>query len=219
MVCVRGSMNSVEMLNLFERQLSLLIKTHQDGQRESLRELSEFQQTLEAFDESALGEAEREVVVDIKKMFATSITKLTAQFSDDLEFLIEQKDAIDAVNGVQDEEKRKELIAMLVEDFGEVETDFEVFEKDLQAQAAEDRQFLQNIIQDLTHMLQEGGFKEIEAVLSEFTDMSEDDEEDEALLPDGDLSDEDLEAVKEAFQKINRPYLDQNDDEDDQELN
>jgi len=212
-------MNSVEMLNLFERQLSLLIKTHQDGQRESLRELSEFQQTLEAFDESALGEAEREVVVDIKKMFATSITKLTAQFSDDLEFLIEQKDAIDAVNGVQDEEKRKELIAMLVEDFGEVETDFEVFEKDLQAQAAEDRQFLQNIIQDLTHMLQEGGFKEIEAVLSEFTDMSEDDEEDEALLPDGDLSDEDLEAVKEAFQKINRPYLDQNDDEDDQELN
>lgn len=212
-------MNSVEMLNLFDRQLSLLIKTHQAGQSESLRELSEFQQTLEAFDESALGESEKEVVADIKKMFATSIAKLTAQFSDDLEFLIEQKAAIDAVNGVQDEAKRKELIAMLVEDFGEVETDFEVFEKDLQAQAAEDRQFLQNIIQDLTHMLHEGGFKEIEAVLSEFTDVSEDDDEDEVLLPDGDLSDEDLEAVKEAFQKINRPYLDQNDDEDDQELN
>lgn len=212
-------MKTVETLNLFERQLSLLIKTHQEGQSESLRELKAFQQSLESYDDSELGEAEKEVVADIKKTFAASIAKLTAQFSDDIAFLSEQKEAIDAVMAVQDEQKRQELIGLLVEDFGEVETDLTSFEKDLEAQAAEDRQFLQNIIQDLTNMLQEGGFKEIEAVLAEFADVSEEDDEDEVLLPDGDLSDEDLEAVKDAFAKMNRPYLDQHEDEDDQELN
>ena len=219
MVCVGEKVKTVETLNLFERQLSLLIKTHKAGQGESLRELGEFQQTLEAYDDSSLGEAEREVVGDIKKTFAASVTKLTKQFADDLAFLVEQKEAIDAVMAVQDEKKREELIALLVEGFGEVEIDIKAFEKDLEEQAAEDRQFLQNIIQDLTNMLQEGGFKEIEAVLAEFADVSEEDDEDEVLLPDGDLSDEDLEAVKDAFAKMNRPYLDQNDDEDDQELN
>ena len=219
MVCVGEKVKTVETLKLFERQLSLLIKTHQDGQGESLRELGDFQQTLEAYDDSSLGEAEKEVVVDIKKMFAASVAKLTTQFTDDLAFLVEQKEAIDAVMAVSDEKRRQELIALLVEDFGEVETDIKAFEKDLEDQAAEDRQFLQNIIQDLTNMLQEGGFKEIEAVLAEFADISEDDDEDEVLLPDGDLSDEDLAAVKDAFAKMNRPYLDQNDDEDDEELN
>ncbi len=212
-------MNTVETLGLFDRQLTLLIAMHKAGQGESVKELAAFGETLEMFDDSSLGEAEKEVLVDIKKMFATSVAKLTAQFKADLEFLQDQKSAIDAVMAIKDEEKRKELIAMLVEDFGEVETDFEAFEKDLEEQAAEDRQFLQNIIQDLTNMLHEGGFKEIEAVLAEFADVSEEDDEDEVLLPDGDLSDEDLQAVKDAFEKFNRPYLDQQPEEDDQELN
>ena len=212
-------MNNVKILELFEKQLELLIKVHREGRQESIKELDGFEHVLTNFDDSFLGDAEKDVLEDVKKMFTTSVSKLKIQFDADLEFLEDQKLAIDAVNKIQDEKKREELVRLLVEDFGEVETDFPAFKKQLEAQAAEDRQFLQNIIQDLTNMLHEGGFKEIEAVLAEFADVSDEDDEDEVLLPDGDLSDEDLEAVRDAFEKINRPYLNNGDEQDDSDLN
>lgn len=212
-------MNNVKILELFEKQLALLIKVHREGRTESIKELDGFGNVLANFDDSFLGDAEKSVLEDVKKMFATSVSKLKVQFDADVEFLEDQKAAIDVVNKVQDDKKREELIQLLVEDFGEVESDFSAFKKQLEAQAAEDRQFLQNIIQDLTNMLQEGGFKEIEAVLAEFADVSDEDDEDEVLLPDGDLSDEDLEAVRDAFEKINRPYLNNGDEQDDSDLN
>ena len=139
------------------------------------------------------------------------------QYEQDIEFLEDQQRAIAAVKTINDEARRSELVKMLVEDFGEPVTDFAEFEKELEEQAAEDRQFLRNIVQDLTNMLNEGGFREIEAVLSEFADVQEEDDEEEVLLPQGDLSDEDLDAVRDAFRNVNRPYL--SDEESDEDLN
>ncbi len=210
-------MSDLNRLDLFDRQLTMLIAAHREGQKESFGDLEAFEHVLTTFDESALGDEEQVVVGEVRKTFAASMQKLRDQFEQDIEFLEDQKKAIVAVRLVNDANKRKELVDLLIEDFGEPVTDFVQFAKDLEAQSNEDRQFLRNIVQDLTNMLNEGGFREIEAILSEFADVQEDDDEDEALLPQGDLSDEDLDAVRDAFRKINRPYL--TDEENDQDLN
>ena len=210
-------MNDMARLELFDRQLALLINMHKEGKRESFGDLEGFQNTLMTYDESALGKDEQAVVADVRKSFAASIEKLREQYEQDIEFLEDQQRAIAAVKTINDEARRSELVKMLVEDFGEPVTDFAEFEKELEEQAAEDRQFLRNIVQDLTNMLNEGGFREIEAVLSEFADVQEEDDEEEVLLPQGDLSDEDLDAVRDAFRNVNRPYL--SDEESDEDLN
>lgn len=212
-------MNDLKSLDLFDRQLTLLIKAHREGQEESFGDLEGFENVLAAYDETTLGKDEQTVLGDVKVTFAASINKLREQFEQDIEFLEDQKRAIVAVRLINDAAKRLELVNLLIEDFGEPVTDFAAFEKDLEAQSAEDRGFLKTIVQDLTNMLNEGGFREIEAVLSEFADLEEgeDEDEDDSELPEGDLSDEDLDAVRDAFKKINRPYL--TDEENDQDLN
>lgn len=210
-------MSDLKRLDLFERQLTILINAHREGQEESFSDLAGFESVLEAYDESSLGNDERVVLADVKTTFAASINKLREQFAQDIEFLEDQKRAIVAVRLINDAAKRQELVDILIEDFGEPVTDFAEFEKEIEAQSAEDRGFLKTIVQDLTNMLNEGGFREIEAVLSEFADLEEGDDEEGAELPEGDLSDEDLDAVRDAFKKINRPYL--TDDENDQDLN
>lgn len=209
-------MSDVTRLDLFDRQLTLLINAHLDGQKEGFADLEGFENMLATYDESQLGAEEQVVVGEVRKSFAASLQKLREQFAQDIEFLEDQRRAIVAVKSINDDNKRHELVNLLVEDFGEPVTDFAAFEKELEVQSNEDRQFLRNIVQDLTNMLNEGGFHEIEAVLSEFADVEEDDDEDEVLLPEGDLSDEDLDAVRDAFRKINRPYL--TDEENDQDL-
>jgi len=210
--------NVLEKLNAFERQISMLIASHEVGRQQSVDDLKSFEKTLAEYDESGLTTDEKKVIADIRHMFSKNIQKLEAQLASDLSFLRDQKTAIVDVKNVSDKAKQQELAEILAEDFGDAVTDFEAFQKELDAQAAEDRQFLDNIVQDLTHMLQEGGFKELEAVMAEFTEDDETDEEEFSECDDQecseddcssscDLSDEDLESIKEAFLKINNPYI------------
>jgi len=217
-------MNVLEQLNSFDRQISMLLAAHESGRQESLNDLKKFEVTLSEYDDSGLTSDEKRVFADVRKMFAANVEKLQHQLTADLIFLNDQKSAIEEVKTLNDEKKRKELTDMLVEDFGDAITDFKEFQKELDAQSDEDRKFLQSIIEDLTHMLNEGGFKELEAIMADFSDASEGDEDvlecsdedcdDEDCESDCDLSDDDLASIKEAFLKINHPYL-HNDDEND----
>jgi hypothetical protein len=214
--------NVLDKLNGFERQISMLLAAHEVGRQESVNELKSFQETLMAYDESGLTTDEKKVMADVREMFAKNVKKLEDQLASDLSFLRDQKSAISDVKNVSDKKKQQELAEILSEDFGDVVTDFDAFQKELDAQASEDRQFLTSIVQDLTHMLREGGFKELEAVMAEFTEdadgedalfeCGDEDCSDENCESDCDLSDEDLDTIKDAFMKMNNPYL--HDDED-----
>ena len=210
----------VSKIDQLAEQTEYLLKLQQSASLDCIKELDGLMETIEDHCSSLTNASDIESVEKVREILGRRVNSMKEAFADDVTFLTEQLDAIKKVKTISDKAQRAELEAMLIEDAGEIQDTAE-FKKDVAQEAEESKKDLMAVIDDIKNALQEGGIKELEALVVEMEEYQGDDDFDEDEDDDIDLENDD--EVDEIFKEFSRPYVhhdelgadESEDDEDD----
>ena len=163
-------------LDILIEQSSFLL----DQQKESLRECSaifkDLLNTVETKLNGTTDEEEREALESAFDMLSGQAQKTANDAQEDVDFLIEQLGALNAIKAMPDQKKAKEMLDLLFDENEELE-DTAVFKKNLIDEAKLSKQNLLIVMGDLKHTIIEGNAEEVSMFLKSLTEEGDEDQE------------------------------------------